>query len=287
MRKYKMLSDFERVSTFYFNNYKLSNCFFTQPCFAFSHTHSAFNYKRTHRFGIWEENGKIIATACFELDIGSCILNIKDEYTHLRDEMLRYAEKELCQCNDNVYSLDVFSTDEKSLNDFYLANGYNLINSNPSMIYPYKKGFLEYSLPEGFSVISLEEDNDTEKIDCCLWTAFSDTPFISSSTDERLHKQSSPYFSKDLTTVIKAPNGDYACYAGMWVDEKNGYAYLESLGTAPHYRRLGLAKAALMVAMQKTVPLGAKYCYVSDGEFYRSIGCEQVGNINTWRKEWK
>jgi len=155
------------------------------------------------------------------------------------------------------------------------------------MIYAYGKGFSQYVLPEGFSAVSLDEENDTEKIDRCSWAAFSNAPYTSFNSDERLHKQSSPYFRKDLTTIIKAPNGDYACYAGMWVDEYNGYAYLEPLGAAPEYRRLGLATAALMISMQKTVPFGAKYCYCGDGAFYRGIGCEQIGNINTWRKEWR
>jgi len=81
MRKYKMLSDFEflnfeKVSQFYQENYKLSNWSLTQPCFAFSHTHGGFNHKRTHRFGIWEAGDEIVATACFETDIGNCIFNI-------------------------------------------------------------------------------------------------------------------------------------------------------------------------------------------------------------------
>ena len=64
--------------------------------------------------------------------------------------------------------------------------------------------------------------------------------------------QSGPNFRRDLTTVIKTPNGEYACYAGMWIDEKNMYAYLEPLATVTEYPRLGLATIALTVGMKKT-----------------------------------
>lgn len=286
-RKYKMLSDFERVSAFYFDNYKSLNWSTTQPNLAFCHTHGNFNHKRTHRFGIWEENRQVVATACFEIDLGVYIPLIKEGYEHLRSEMLQYAEQQLCVCNDGQCSLEVVSTNKENLNEFYLSNGYDLIRTSPILFYQYEKGFPDCALPEGFSIISLEDENDAEKIDRCLWTAFSDAPYIPCDSDERLHKQSSPYFRKDLTTIVKAPNGDYACYAGMWIDDKNGFAYLEPLGTVPEYRGLGLAKATLMAAMKKTVSYGAKYCYCGDIDFYRSIGCVEVGTLNTWRKEWR
>lgn len=281
-----MLSDFEKVSSFYIENYKIPNWFHTKTCFEFSHTHGNFNHKRAHHFGIWEENGQIVATACFEIDIGVYIPFIKEGYEFLQTEMLRYAEKELCLFSDNNYSLDIFSTDKQNLDNFYSANGYSVVYSRPVLVYPYDKGFLDCSLPEGFSIISLTDENDTEKIDRCLWTAFRNEPYIKVSSDERLHKQSGPNFRKDLVSIVKAPNGDYACYAGMWIDEVNGFAYLEPLGTAPEYRRMGLAKATLMDAMKKTVPFGAKYCYCGGLDYYRSLGCEQIGTMNVWRKEW-
>lgn len=286
MRKYKMLSDFEKVSSFYVENYKVLNKFNTQTCFEFSHTHGGFAHKKAHHFGIWEENGQIVATACFEIDIGTYIPFIKEGYEYLQTEMLKYAEKELCYCDNNIHSLEIFSTDKQNLNAFYVSNGYSIINTSPILIYPYDKGFHDCILPEGFSMVSLNDENDTEKIDRCLWTAFSSEPYVKVSSDERLHKQSGPRFRRDLATVVKAPNGDYACYAGMWIDEKNGFAYLEPLGTAPEYRKLGLAKAALMEAMKKTVPFGATYCYCGSINFYRSIGCEEIGIMNTWKKEW-
>ena len=289
VRKYKLFADFEKVSNFYIENYKVPNWFNTLPAFEYSHTRGDFDYEKTHRFGIWEDDGKIVATARYEMTIGDYIPCIKQGYEFLKSDMLKYAERELSKINENgKRSLEIFSTDEENYDDFYIENGYTIAWSDPIMPYPYEKGFKECALPEGFSLISLEDENDAMKIDCCLWEGFNhgDWGLIKGDADRRLYMQSGPHFRKDLTTVVKAPNGDYACFAGMWVDERNGYAYLEPLATRPKYREIGLATAALMHGMKKTVAFGAKYCYCGSIDFYKNLGCEQINKLNMWRKEW-
>ena len=287
-RRYKLLSDFERVYEFYAENHQPPNWFLTPASFEYAHTHGAFEYTKTHRFGVWEDGGKIVATACFEMGLGSYIPCVQRGYEFLMPEMLSYAERELSRLEHGKHSLEIFSTDEQNLDTFYAENGYTTMWSEAVLIYPYKKGFREPALPEGFTLISLEDENDAHKIDVCLWEGFDHGDWTESDdwADERLHMQSGPRFRKDLTTVVKAPNGDYACFAGMWMDERGGYAYLEPLATRPKYRGLGLASAALTRAMQLTVPFGAQYCYCGGIDFYRKFGCEQVGMRKTWRKEW-
>jgi GNAT superfamily N-acetyltransferase len=97
---------------------------------------------------------------------------------------------------------------------------------------------------------------------------------------------SGPHYRLDLSTVIKAPNGDYACFAGMWLDEANKYAYLEPLATVPEYRRMGLATVCLTEAMKKTKKLGAEYCFGGAREFYTAIGFEMICQQQFWKKEW-
>ena len=98
--------------------------------------------------------------------------------------------------------------------------------------------------------------------------------------------QSGPHFRKELTTIIKAPNGEYACFAGMWMDGVNDYAYLEPLATDPKYRRMGLATIALTEAMKKTEKYGATYCFGGNREFYQCIGFEVVCHREKWNKVW-
>ena len=291
LRRYKTLSDFPRVWDFFAENYQIPNWFLSPISFEYDHTHGSFDYEKAHRFGVWEDDGAIVATACFEMGLGEYIPCVKPGYEFLLPEMLRYAEQELSIVQGSKRLLEVFSTDKQGYDDFYIANGYTIARSSPILVYPFEKGFRDCVLPEGFSLISLEDENDPLKIDRCLWEGFdhgdwTDERRDGDAADCRLHMQSGPHFRKDLTTVVKAPNGDYACFAGMWVDERNGYAYLEPLATPPKYRRKGLAAAALMAAMQKTVPHGAKYCYCGSIDFYRHLGCEQAGLFQVWRKEW-
>ena len=160
------------------------------------------------------------------------------------------------------------------------------MHTEPVRIFPYKKPFPDVKLPDGFTIISLEDENDYKKINDCLWKGFDHGDDPDDDIDCRMLMQSGPHFRKDLTTVIKAPNGDYACFAGMWFDEKNKYAYLEPLATVPEYRRMGLATIALSEGMRKTKALGATYCFGGVSEFYTAIGFETICHHELWKKEW-
>jgi len=284
-----MFSDFFSVREFLKQNHRLPNWFNTPLCFEYSHMHSNFQKMYSHRFGIWEDDGEIVAAAYFEMELGEYIPCVKPGYEHLRTEMLSFAERELSK-KDHAGSrtLEIFSTDKQGLNDFYSANGYTIARSNAILIYPYDKGFNECKLPEGFTLHTLEEENNIEKIDCCFWEGFGHGEWSKSEEreDGRLNAMMAPNFRADLATVVKAPNSDYACIAEMWVDDNSGYAYLEPLATRPKYRRMGLATEALMESMKKTVPYGANYCYCGSIDFYRHLGCEQAGTLQMWKKTW-
>lgn len=287
-RRYKLLGDFEKVCCFLADQYNTVdfNGYLMQPFFEYAHTHPAFNHKPTHRFGIWEDNDTIIGVACYEMDVGECLLSAKKGYEYLFNEMLLYAEKELSALDKGKHSLRIMTTDRQNLDNILLSNGYKKIHSEPITIFPYEKGFNEKKLPDGFSVISLDEENDFKKINACLFKGFDHGPIPDDDIDCRMLMQSSPRFRKDLTTIIKAPNGEYACFAGMWVEQQNKYAYLEPLATVPEYRRMGLAAIALTEAMKKSIKDGAAYCFGGTGEFYHIYGFDTVGYRDIWERLW-
>jgi len=288
-RRYKLLADFERVHRFLTDTYdrETLNSYLLPQFFEYAHTHPAFCHKLTHRFGFWEKGGELVGVACYEMNIGEAFLGVKNGYSFLLPEMLRYAENELSTFTDSRHILSVWITDkEPEKQALLLQNGYQKFHAEPVKIFTYDKPFLDVRLPDGFSIISLEGENDYRKINACLWKGFDhgDTP--DEDIDCRILMQSGPNFRKDLTTVIKAPNGDYACFAGMWFDPQNKYAYLEPLATVPKYRRIGLATICLTEAMKKTKNLGATYCFGGGREFYTSIGFETICNRELWKKEW-
>jgi len=289
-RRYKLLADFDKVHEFLTEIYSLDtlNSYLLPQFFEYAHTHPAFNHKLTHRFGLWEDGGKLTGVACYEMDVGESFLVTDREHTFLLSEMLAYAEKELSAINNNKRTLSVWVTDKETDKIELLARkGYSKVHTEPVRIFSYDKPFLDVKLPEGYTIISLEDENDYKKIHECLWKGFNHGDNPDDDIDCRIQMQSGPNFRKDLTTVIKAPNGDYVCFAGMWLDEQNNYAYLEPLATVPEHRRMGLATIALTVGMKKTKALGAKYCFGGVPEFYTTIGFETICHREMWRKEWE
>lgn len=290
LKNYRLLSDFERVNEFLRRNYTRyqKNGNIQQPFWEYAHTHPAFNHKLTHRFGIWEEDGEIVAVAGYEMDLGQCLLMTRIGYEYMKPSLIDYAEKELYEVINKKKKIEfrwIFDY-ETDLKEALQKKGYKKECSEPVTVFKYENGFLERKLPDGFSIISLEEENDFRKINDVLWKGFDHGDEPDDDIDCRRLMQSAPHFRKDLTTIIKAPNGEYACFAGMWLDGINDYAYLEPLATDPRYRRMGLATIALTEAMKKTVKFGATHCFGGSREFYHCIGFETVCHHEAWSKVW-
>jgi GNAT superfamily N-acetyltransferase len=283
-----MLADFERVSDFLDKQFNTTdfNGFLTRPFFEYAHTHPAFNHQLTHRFGIWEEDGSIIAFACYEMQLGQCLISVDDAYMHLYPNLVAYAEKEL-SIHTEEWSLGIWVTDEeKQKIEFLQNNGYTKVYSEPVNVFDYSQPFPTVNLPTGFSLINLNDENDPLKINTCLWKGFDHQEEPDDDFDCRLFMQSGPNFSKELTTVVKAPDGEYACFAGMWFNAANKFAYLEPLATVPEHRGKGLATAALVEGMKKTKTLGAQFCIGGGSDYYLKIGFQNLCHREYWKKTW-
>jgi len=290
-KSYKLLSDFNKIHKYLTDVYNIEtlNGYLLPQYFEYAHTHPSFNYKLAHRFGLWEYENELIGIACYDMYPGECFISVKNRFNSLLPEMISYSEEYLSEKNDGKTSLSISILDKEiEKKELLEKHGYTNIHSEPVTIFSYETSFPNRILPEGFSVISLEDENDFKKINDCLWYGFDHgpEPDPDNDIDCRMLMQSGPNFRKDLTTIIKAPNGEYACFAGMWIDGKNNYAYLEPLATVPKYRRMNLATIALVTGMKKTKKLGAKYCFGGTGEFYKSIGFKEIANREIWKKEW-
>jgi GNAT superfamily N-acetyltransferase len=287
-RRYRLLVDFSTVRRFLTDVYSIDtlNSYLLPQFFEYAHTHPAFQHRLAHRFGLWEDGGRLVGVACFEMNIGESFLVTDCEHTSLLPEMLEFAERELSAEDNGRRTLAVWVTDKESEKIKLLsANGYKRVYAEPVRIFFYDKPFPDARLPSGYSIISLEDENDYKKINDCLWKGFDHGDEPDDDLDGRMLMQSGPNFRKDLTTVIKAPNGKYACFAGMWFDEVNKYAYLEPLATVPEHRRKGLATVALAEGIRKTKALGATYCFGGVPEFYTALGFETVCSRELWKKE--
>ena len=68
--------------------------------------------------------------------------------------------------------------------------------------------------------------------------------------------QTWPY-RPDLHVLVRAPDGTLAATTIIWLDERNGTAEFEPVGTHQGYRRRGLARSLLQHGMQRAAQAGA------------------------------
>jgi len=99
--------------------------------------------------------------------------------------------------------------------------------------------------------------------------------------------QSGPHFRHDLSIVVKAPNGEYASYAGLWYEPENHTACVEPVATDPDYRRLGLGRAAVLEGIRRCAAEGAEIAFVgSEQPFYSAIGFHPIVRHLRWTKHF-
>lgn len=284
-RRYDILSDFQAVYRFLTDTYDFEtlNSYLLPHYWEYAHYLQWFDYVRAHRMGLWEDNGKLVGIAAYEMEIGKAHLHTSPDYQHLLPDLLDWAERELAVVKDGKPSLGIWITSKEIAKQEMLdKRGYRLVNNEPVKIFRYENPLVERQLPEGYSIIS-GVGIDYAKLAECFWRGFDhDEVPPEINVDGNVKVANAPHARKDLMTIVVAPNGEYACALGMWFDEHNKYAYLEPLATVPKYRRMGLATIALTEAMKKTKMLGAKYCFGGGREFYTAIGFEHICNREIW-----
>ena len=96
-------------------------------------------------------------------------------------------------------------------------------------------------------------------------------------------------YRDELDWVVEAPDGSFAAFCLVWLDEENGVGLLEPVGTHPHHRRLGLATAACSSALHALRDAGASSAVVlavSDEAraLYTSLGFAERARYGWFRR---
>lgn len=268
--------------------YKDQNWLWARWEYMFSHP----NLDETHlsRIGLWEDGDEIVALANYEDRLGVAYFSLDPAYPFLKEEMLEYAKEYLSGPNEDGSRslLAVINDDDEEMRRIATRQGFEPTERRESMSEFRASGsFPPISLPDGFSITSLAEENDLYKIDRVLWRGFNhpgESP--PGSVFEKLKMQSGPDFRKDLTIAIRAPNGDFVSFCGMWYYRSTDYAYVEPVATDPCYRRKGLGRAAVLEGIRRCFAEGARVAYVATAkQFYLSIGFQMLFSAHWW--EWR
>ena len=229
--------------------------------------------------------------------MGTAYFQIDPSYAVLRRDMLAYAEEHLCLVKDGCKALRIYINDwDNEFQDMAAEMGYRKQEQDRAKHTGFEAmshfvisdPFPEISLPDGFRLKSLAEDNDMRKLTRVLYRGFDhggEPP--DDGIEERRFMQSAPNYRKHLNIVVEAPDGNFVSYCGMWYEPVHRIACVEPVCTDADYRRMGLASAAVLEGIRRCGEQGATVAYVEAiRPLYLSIGFRQVYNRSAWRREW-
>jgi ribosomal protein S18 acetylase RimI-like enzyme len=203
--------------------------------------------------------------------------------------MLAHAEQELSSSSRRIRRLRLYIQDEDgALQDIAARRGYARGEDGESMSHLPLPAEPPDPLPTGFRLKGLDEDDDLRKADRVLWRGFGhgDEP-PEDGIEERRSWCSAPNYRKELNVVVEAPDGTFVSYCGTWFEPVHRIAYVEPVATDPDYRRMGLARAAVLEGIRRCADLGARTALVGATlPVYLSIGFRKLYACSAWEREW-
>ena len=243
------------------------------------------DYVRLNRF--WLDGDEPVAFVFYECPVSDLYCVLRPGYEFLVKDMIDYAESAYPKF-EKPLQFKLFST-QTALIDEVTKRGYKGVYEEREWVFDFRKGKLDYKLPEGYHFVEPEK-SDPLKVAKCLWEGFNSEefgPFVNWETPEKKGGMSphelyqnvygatispAPHHTYQYTVIIADENEDYVCFSGLWWVEKNRLAYMEPLCTVPKHQHKGLAAAALSRHDAVLRPLGAELMTGGGNEFYRKIG---------------
>lgn len=245
---------------------------------------------RTH---LWENEAEEIVGAAVPDGPGDLALQIHPDYRVLEDDLLDWAEEHIANTNDSgqrqlvtwAFDWDTDRWARLTRRGYTPRSGECFHHRRRNVIDPVP----DVPLAEGYIIRSVQNTNaDIER-----WVACSNITFGQSYAPEmhRNFQLYSPSHNYDLHLVAEAPDGAFAAFAGLTVEEANRYATFEPVGTHPNHRRMGLARAVMFEGIRRLQALGtADVVYVANwgpadaGSLYAAIGLEHYATQTAWEK---
>ena len=238
---------------------------------------------------LWEHgDGEIVAVTALEYPwLGDAFFLRHPAYDYLLEEMFEDAECNLVHPEKKILQTHIFDQDTAFLSAAQ-KRGYQ---KQPEWgedisIYSLENSVPDPHLPPGFTIQSMDVENDLEKRRKSFGRGFNhEDPIEWPSLYSYQELQRAPDYRPELDLYVKSPDGEFVSFCIVWWDEKNQIATLEPVGTVPDYRRKGLAQAVVYEGIRQAADHGAKHVLVGSGqEFYLAIGFEKIRTCYTWKK---
>lgn len=200
------------------------------------------------QFELWHRDGEVAAWA-WEQRGTDLYLQVDPAHPDLADEVLkRFPGRE-------VMILDA----EHHLIAALERQGYAPKNGDHQVFMTHDlRDVPEPSVPEGFTVRPITEADLARRVEVHrrVWHP-------SRVTEESYRNVMAAWpYRPDLDWVVEAPDGRFAAYCLVWLDDQNRVGELEPVGTHPDFRRRGLGAAACHGAVRALRDLGAEQAIV-------------------------
>ena len=120
------------------------------------------------------------------------------------------------------------------------------------------------ALPEGYTLRAVQNADEAEiEQRVAVQRAAFESTWMTAERHARVRH--SPTYRPELDIVAVAPDGEFAAFALLWLDEVNRLGVFEPLGVAVAYQRLGLGRAVMAEGLRRLAALGARVACVETG----------------------
>lgn len=253
--------------------------------------HRLYNGQRDHNpadiVRVWEaENGEIVGWVLTQPRFTGFDFMVTPEYrnTALEDEVIEWGiantREWLTKLGiDEPVGTDFFTSDEvdnEARRLMLLKHGFE--PNEPVMIYttrPIAEPIPPLELPAGFSVRSAEGEHEAGKLAEVHHGAF-DSGW---SADQYLKVMRSPGYDTERELVIVAPDGRFAAFCIIWLDDLNKVGLFEPVGAHADFRRMGLTRQLMYEGLRRMQAAGMETAIVlyevdnpASTRLYESVG---------------
>ena len=180
----------------------------------YMHYHTSILKLDRSKIGIVEEDEQIVAVVHFESKEAEVILEVRPGYDNLKPELLTWAEENgyigMSHSRGKLFRAVYIYENDEDFESEAQSRGCEKWEEfgEPHSIYDLQQPIPTPSLPDGYALQSLEDENDLRKINQVLWRGFNHP---GEPPDEEIpgreFGQQAPNFRRDLTIVTAAPDG--------------------------------------------------------------------------------
>ena len=212
-------------------------------------------------------------------------------YRALEDEMLRWAEQRHASRTDAPAAFAAWGYEgDRQRTAVLQAHGFTRTGDH----FIFRTRSLDAPLPapvlpSGFSIRHVQGEEDLQARVEVHRAAFAPSRMTAAK-----HRavMASPTYRSELDLVVVAPDGRFAAFCIVWLDDANCSGMFEPVGCHPDFQRRGLTKALLLEGLRRLQDQGAIRAHVNSrhdavaaNRLYESVGFEELDRNYRWVKQ--